>query len=187
MQIRYVPLALCILLACNCRGQQHTILASNQYTRLQTAKVKAGAIPTYTVKFEGNQVVRNVSASPLIALPTQCISDGTMYLNMIDPSDPRRQTIVGIGENTTTIFSTASVSDLHEITVLGFSVSPSWLGILLQAKKNNLLLDRHGTQASEPDFYIAQFNLSGSYKGSVKLPWLAQYFALQSFHQEISW
>lgn len=171
MRTSVLLLMLIIFVACNSIAERSAnAQPKNNAADSPATKGQKFEIPTYTVAFRGSQVVPNVTASPLIALPTECASDGTMYLDMIDPSDPRKQTFVGIGDDTTTLFSTTAAFNLHDTTVLGYSVSSSWLGVLLQAKKDAPLLDESGTENKKLNYYIAQYNLDGDFKDSLRLP-----------------
>ncbi len=171
MLIRTTLLVLCLCRAveCACQNSMPLRQPASESSRPPNEKQNQD-IPTHMLKFEGDQLMSNVLASPLIALPTQCTANGTMYLDMLDPSDPSRHSFVGITESTSQVFSTAAISDLHDITIIGVSVSPSLFGIMVQASKGNNSLQDQGSRRGDSRFFIARFDLSGLYKGSVDLP-----------------
>lgn len=174
MIVKSLLLMALISLASLCNGQNHSLPPTTFATTVQPD------IPTHTLDFEALNPTPGVAASPFIVLPTQCNSEGTLYLNMFDPSDPRRHVFYGIKRDTGTAFTTATISDLRDIEFISAYASNSMVGFLVKATRKagrgqRTLRNSKGQTSTitvNPNphhFYIAEFNLDGVYQQSVEL------------------
>lgn len=129
------------------------------------------AIPTRQITFD-ETLIAGVIPSLAIVLPPQCASDGTLYLDMLVPSDVRKHVVYRIDKNESKSFSTSSIAGLNDITMLGMGVTSSNVVFLLNAKNGN---------DNEKRFYIAEFNKDGNYEKSVPIGMAGTVFKLAAF------
>jgi hypothetical protein len=176
---RLLVFTVLMTLALPCIGQSHP---SSTYGHSEISSPTSQLeIPTHVLDFEGANPVPGLAASPFIVLPTQCSSDGTLYLDMLDPSDPRQHIFYGIEEDRSVPFTATSISDLHDVEFISAYATSSMVGFLVRAAKENGQAqrtvkegnDKTSTVVINPNqhhFYIAEFNLDGVYKQSIELP-----------------
>jgi len=158
---------------------------ANAVQQIATEDGKQEMIPTKVVEF------KPVETDPNFALPSiweanpQCLSDGSLALQSIDEEGvrntpkgkfPKYNAIVTIvrGKTTKTI-SSAGISDLTDFNN-GISAFPtdSSIYFLVQGTKEKPGQRGPGTSSSgiplqDYRYYIARFDLDGSYKGAAEL------------------
>ena len=132
-------------------------------------------IPAKTLEFKIQETDAGLPVSPVTTLPLQCASDGTLFLDMLKPTDPNQHTVLSVHGKTSQTYSPSAISDLHDIIVLSFFPSDSVVGFLVRASKE--LPGAPGSGKSPAGIpwnkyhnYIAEFDRNGSYKESIELP-----------------
>ena len=115
-----------------------------------------------------------VPLSPVTSLP-QCASDGSLFIDMLDPKNLKNHTLIAITEKSSQVFSPASISDIHDVDVFGFFPAESIVGFLVRGTKG--LVGTPGPGKSSAGYawsdyhnYVAEFNRDGGYKGAIELP-----------------
>ena len=115
-----------------------------------------------------------IAISPATSLP-QCDADGALFLDLLDPRDPRKHSVVSFKGKEHQTYSPAAIPDLHDVFVLGFYPTSSKVAFLVRAAKD--LPGNPGPGQSPAGIpwsryhtYVAEFNRDGSYKGKIELP-----------------
>jgi hypothetical protein len=132
-------------------------------------------IPTKTLEFKIQETDPGMSVSPITVLPSQCTPDGTVFLDMLKPTDPSQHTVLSVQGKKSQTYSPSAISDLHDIRVMNFFPSDSVVGFLVRASKE--LPGAPGSGKSPAGIpwdkyhnYIAEFDRDGSYRESIELP-----------------
>ena len=131
--------------------------------------------PERTLKFSLVKSDPTISISPVTSIP-QCSSDGSLFIDMLDPKDLDKHTLVSFYENKSRTYYPSLISDLHDVTVLGFYPTKSVVGFLVRGTKEapgggtGSGKSPSGFSWSSYHYYVAEFNLDGTYRESVELP-----------------
>jgi hypothetical protein len=138
------------------------------------APAQAEVIPLRTLKFTPVDSNSTITISPATGLP-QCDTGGYLFLDMLDPSDLNKHTVVSFRGKETQTYLPSTISDLHDITIFGFFPSESKVGFLVRATKDQPGTPGPGKSPAGIAWntyhdYIAEFARDGSYKGSVLVP-----------------
>jgi hypothetical protein len=131
-------------------------------------------IPERRLEFAPVESDPSVALSPATSLPV-CDSGGSLFLDMLDPKDPKSHSVVAIKGKKSQRYSLSGISDLHDLFVFGFFPSESVVGFLVRATKETPVAAGPGVSPagyawSGYHTYIAEFNRDGSYKGSIEIP-----------------
>jgi len=135
---------------------------------------KAEIVPDRILHFAQVETDPALSISAVTSLP-QCGSDGTLFLDMLDPKDLRKHTVVSIRGKKSQTYLPSAISDLHDITVFSFFPSDSMVAFLVRGTKE--MQGTPGAGKSPAGYawsgyhsYIAEFDRDGGYKASVEIP-----------------
>jgi hypothetical protein len=71
------------------------------------------------------------------AQPVLCGSDGTPYVSVFDPKDPRSRTLYSLGEAGGRAFTTAAAPGLYDITLMSQFVGDGVIGFLVNATSDD--------------------------------------------------
>lgn len=135
----------------------------------QVAAAGSIQVPTRTLEFKAIDSDPALSLSPITTLPPHCTSDGSLFLDLLDPKDLARHTVVSVRGRRTQTYSPSAISDLHSIHVFSFFPSDSMVGFLVRGTKSSPSASA-AVPWSEYHNYIALFDRDGSYKKSIELP-----------------
>ncbi len=146
---------------------------------------QAEVIPERTLKFTPVNSDSTIAISPVTSLP-QCDTEGHLYLDMLDPKDLKKHTVVSFRGKESQTYSPSAISDLHDLNIFGFFPSSSEVGFLVRATKGSPGSPGPGKSPAGFDWssyhnYIAEFGRDGGYKGSIELPVSYQLFHLAIF------
>ena len=135
---------------------------------------QAEIVPERTLKFSPVDADSTLALSPLIGLP-QCDTEGYLFLEMLDPKDPNKHTVVSIRGKESQTYLPSAISDLHDIFISDFFPSKSKVGFLVRGTKEPPGSTGPGKSPagiawSSYHNYIAEFDRNGSYKASIELP-----------------
>jgi hypothetical protein len=132
-------------------------------------------MPTRTLNFEPQETDPALAVSNVTSLPFQCTSDGTLFLNSVNPKDLREPTLISIRGKKSQTYRISAIGDLHDIFQIDTYPSDSNVGFLIRASKE--LPGQPGAGKSPAGIpwskyhnYIALFDRNGSYKESIELP-----------------
>lgn len=130
-------------------------------------------IPTKSLEFKISSGPPALSISPLTTLPVQCTSDGALFLDMLDPKDPAKHTVVSIEGDRVQTYSPKSIPGLNDIYVMSFFPADSAVGFLVRGTTEAPGPPGPGTSPagvawSKYHYYIAEFNRDGSYKKTIR-------------------
>jgi len=145
------------------------------------AAEKQDDIPAYSLEFQVQEKPSgDVAASPFIVLPVRCASDGTLFLNMINPPsagnksyDPLQQTVFSVSPKGTNSFSIHAASDLDDVRFIAMDADDSKVAFLVVARRKDQ--ENISSASLSPGVtvrkksYIALFDRNGSYKKSVEV------------------
>jgi len=144
----------------------------NQATDAGAAQ--AEVIPERTLKFTPVDSDSAMAISPVTSLP-QCDTEGYLFLDMLDPKDLKKHTLVSFRGKESQTYSPSAISDLRDINIFGFFPSSSAVGFLVRGTKGSPGSPGPGKSPAGIDWssyhnYIAEFGRDGSYKGSIEVP-----------------
>jgi len=131
-------------------------------------------IPERILQFTPVETDPALSISPVTSLP-QCGSDGTLFLDMLDPKDLNKHTVVSIKGKKSQTYLPSAISDLHDVTVFSFFPSESMVAFLVRGTREMQSAPGGGKSPagyawSGYHSYIAEFDPDGGYKTSVEIP-----------------
>ena len=171
--MKWLHLSLLLLLPLAAMAQ-----AANTIGRAGSSVAAVGSktyyVPSKTLDFAIEKSPLGLHISPLMTLPVQCTSDGTLFLDMLDPKNVNKHTVVAIKGDESHTYSPLTIPGLHDVFVLSFFPSKSVVGFLVRASTDppgRLGPGRSpaGIKWSSYHFYVAEFNRDGSYKKSVRI------------------
>src|SRR5438270_13034555 len=148
--------------------------------------------PLHRVAFKSGDAAGGLGAMPVLRLPSECASDGTVFISMVQAlgtgSPPRNLSPYSLSLLLTSIspaheahsFPLDQVPDLYDVRDLGDYVSESKVIFLLRATRENKQGKQNytttdGTQhevtgnTSEHNFYIAIFDRQGNYQKTLQI------------------
>jgi len=116
-----------------------------------------------------------LTVSPVMNFPTECTADGSLFLDELDPKNIKQHTVVSVHGRDTKAFSVSAISDLNDIFVMNVFPSEDTVGFLVRASKEKPGprvpgKSPAGIASSDYHNFVAEFDRSGEYKGSVQLP-----------------
>jgi len=166
-----------LLIAISASGQK----PAEQRTAVQSASSVA---PLYSISFERREPVAGVAASPAIALPFQCTSDGTVFVDIMLQSLPNSfpvEQLVSIpSSGEAHEFRLDQLTDLYDVLRKGYYASESNVAFLVIAASE----DKQGKEAyitsdgtkhevtrnlADRHDYIVIFDRQGNYKKKLQM------------------
>ena len=131
-------------------------------------------IPERTLKFTPVNTDATIAISPVTSFPPQCDTGGYLFLDMLDPKDLDKHTVVSFRGRESPTYLPSAISDLHDITIFSFFPSRSNVGFLVRGTKEQPGPPGPGKSPagiawSSYHNYIAEFDRDGNYKGSIQL------------------
>lgn len=150
-----------------------------------TMPAQSEVIPERILKFTPVDSDSSIAISPVTSLP-QCDTEGYLFLDMLDPKDLKKHTVVSFRGKESQTYSPSAISDLHDISIYGFFPASSRVGFLVRGTKDRPGSPGAGKSPAGIDWssyhnYVAEFNRDGSYKGSIELPVSYQVYHLAIF------
>ncbi len=135
---------------------------------------QAEIIPERSLKFTPVDSDSTIALSPATR-PAQCDTEGYLFLDMQDPKNLDKHTVVSIRGKESQTYLPSAISDLHDIFIYDFFPSKSKVGFLVRGTKEPPGSPGPGKSPagiawSSYHNYIAEFDRNGSYKESVELP-----------------
>jgi hypothetical protein len=132
-------------------------------------------VPTRILEFKPVESDSTLTISPVTTFPLHCTSDGALFLDMLNVEDLHKHTVISIRDKKTQTYSPTAIPDLHDIHVFDFFPSDSAVSFLVRASKEPPGAQGPGKSSSgilwnKYHNFIATFDRSGSYKGSIELP-----------------
>ncbi len=147
--------------------------------------------PLYRVSFERQETVPGISATPAIALPFECTSDGTMFIRFVSPvlataagvplppvPPPMLLTSVSPTSRGQT-FPLDRVPDLYISSEVDHYASDSDVGFLVRASRENKPVSHtysvgssqgeYTSNAAEQHLYIVSFSRAGEYQRTIEI------------------
>jgi hypothetical protein len=116
-------------------------------TEAKAAAKSAAPAPLYSISFERGEPVAGVAASPAIALPFQCTSDGTVFVDMMLQSRPNsfpvEQLVSVHPSGEAHEFRLDQLTDLYDVMRKGHYASESSVTFLVIAAAE----DKQGKEA----------------------------------------
>ena len=148
--------------------------ASIPKTTTNAVPAPAEIIPERTLKFSPVDADSSIALSRLTGLP-RCDTEGDLFLDMLDPKDLNKHTVVSIRGKESQTYLPSAISDLHDISISDFFPSKSNVGFLVRGTKEPPGSTGPGKSPagiawSSYHNYIAEFDRNGSYKASIELP-----------------
>jgi hypothetical protein len=139
------------------------------------AAVENEAVPERTLKFAPVQSDSTTPISPVTSVP-ECGPDGSLFLDMLDPKDLKKHTLISFYKEKSQTYSPSAIPDLHDVTIFGFYPSGKIVGFLVRGTKE-MSGGAGGPGKSPAGFawsgyhnYVVEFSPDGSYKDLVELP-----------------
>ncbi len=148
-------------------------------------KPAATAAPAYSISFERGEAIAGVAASRAIALPFQCTSDGTVFVNMMlqqssPNSFPVEQLVSILRSGEAHEFRLDQLTDLYDVVRKGYYASESNVAFLViaaaedkQGKQTYVTEDgtKHEVTRNLADRhdYILIFDSEGTYKKKLQM------------------
>jgi hypothetical protein len=135
------------------------------------------------VAFHESDALRGVPASPAMVAPMQCAADGRSFVSMLQPPEFATPLLLSIslsGNRDVRAFHTEQISDLHDMTTLGYFASDSVVSLLVHAAGEDKRVQQtvvasggrswqRSGNPSEHHYYVATFDRDGKYKGFVQI------------------
>jgi hypothetical protein len=157
-------------------GQTSEVIrAETRHDGAGTPGLDTSGVPVRTLEFEAVETGPSIDVSPVTSFPVHCDSDGSLFLDMLDPKDLGKHTVISIHGKVTKTYSPSGISDLHDVRLLDFF--PSESGVVFLVRGSRELPGQGGAGKSPAGIpwskyrnYIAVFDHDGSYKGSKELP-----------------
>jgi hypothetical protein len=138
--------------------------------------------PVIKLDFKTQPAIRGVNASPVFVNPVLCASDGIPFVDFPQLPDFMEHTIYALDPKGARAFSLDSVSGLYDARYQSFLVADSWVGILVNATKD----DKHSVESyyalpgistkktprytGEHHEYLVEFGRDGNLKSVLDLP-----------------
>lgn len=163
-------------------------LSVSAQTRMEAkGAVKSGApaAPLYSISFERGEPVAGVAASRAIALPFQCTSDGTIFVNMVlqqssPNSFPTEQLVSIPPSGQAHEFRLDQLTDLYDVVRKGYYASESNVFFLVIAASEDkqgieTYVTSEGTKhevtrnLADRHDYILIFDRDGNYKKKLQM------------------
>ena len=168
------------------------------------AKTESGEVdlPVYILQFhEQEKPIGGFVASPLIAEPVRCASDGTPFFNMLDfpsskdqPFDPLKQTVYSVSSKGAHSYPIKALPDLDNVLFVALDADDSKVVLLVTATPRDQSADSSSASSapstgsslqralSAGKDYLVFFDHDGNYQKSVRLgaPYFARDIALLS-------
>jgi hypothetical protein len=140
----------------------------------EATPAQAEVLPERTLKFSPVESNSTMAVSPVTSLP-QCDTEGYLFLDMLDPKDLKKHTLVSFRGKESHTYLPSAISDLRDVTVFGFFPSTSEVGFLVRGTKGSPGSPGPGKSPAGIDWssyhsYIAKFDRDGNYKGSIEIP-----------------
>ncbi len=132
-------------------------------------------IPVTRLSFTKNDVLHNVSMSPITAMLPECTSNGAIFIDEVNPKNLTSHTVLMVHGDVTHTYSPASIPDLHDIFYFDFFPSRNGVALLVRGTK-------HATGHPEPGlspagvawrhyhYFIAEFDRDGTFKKLIRIP-----------------
>ena len=95
---------------------------------------QAEVIPERTLKFTPINSDSTIAISPVTSL-SQCDTEDYLFLDMLDPKELKKHTVVSFRGKESQTYSPSAISDLHDINIFGFFPSSSEVGFLVRGTK----------------------------------------------------
>lgn len=135
----------------------------------------APEIPSRMLEFKSVKSSIAPAVSPVTTLPPQCVSDGSLFLDSLDPKDLTRHTVISIQADRSQQYLPSAIQGLNDISVMNFFPSDSVVGFLVRATKEPAGAPGPGKSPAgvawkDYHYYIAEFNRDGSFDKSIELP-----------------
>jgi hypothetical protein len=129
-------------------------------------------IQSFQLEFGSPEMVKGVGPSPLIAVPFQCLADGTIFLDALDPNKQMKPTLYALLNGKVATFSPDGITDLANVQMIDYFPQPSSVFVLVRASRK--AATQSDTDAATADhrghYFIASFNRDGTYRSSIQLP-----------------
>lgn len=140
----------------------------------QSVVADQSGVPVEVLAFSAVESDPSLSISPVLSFPPHCASDGSLFLDMLDPKDPRDHTVIAVRGKKTQTYLPLKIPDLHDVFVMNYFPSDSIVGFLVRATRESPGAagpgrSPAGVEWSKYHNYIAIFDRNGSYKESIEL------------------
>ena len=148
-------------------GQQHGRLAGNEAKPLpQPQAQSAEIIPSIDLQFKSGDPIPGLTASPAIAMPVQCASDGSAVIQMLIPPDFQQTAFYRFDSSKSTPIVLSGIPKISRTVPIDIFASTSLVGVLLYAQESASDIYSPLT----PGSFVALFEPSGAFKKLIKLP-----------------
>jgi hypothetical protein len=132
-------------------------------------------IPTVSLQFKDDESLPGLLASPVLAYPMQCASDGSVFVEMLQGADYQDRRLYSISRDGVHEYAKEKIPSLHDARVFSYYPSDSRVVLLVNAMEES----REGkVRIDAPDgsrkevvqnigerlLYLVEFDRDGSYK-----------------------
>ena len=151
----------------------------------------AEAPPAFAISFQQGEKISGLEVSPVVLLPVQCTSSGTIFLNLLQLPDFRNQLLESVSvAREVHQFHPQQVPDLYDVRVIDYFASDSGVSYLVQAAQENETVRQTVTTSSgeswdetrnpkDHHYYVLRFDRDGSYKGRARIDDQVPHFNFQ--------
>ena len=132
------------------------------------------SVPNKAIEFKNADSPAGLSLSPVTMAPDHCTADGSLFLDMVDPKDMQKQTVVSVRGDKSQGYAPENIQGLNDVMVMDFFPSDSVVGFLVRASAEKPGERGSGKSPAGIDWnsyhnYVAEFNRDGSFRKSVEL------------------
>jgi hypothetical protein len=131
---------------------------------------------TYVLEFGSPQSIRGIGPSPLLATPFQCLADGAVFVDALDPSHSMKQTVYSLLGNQVSAYTMDAIHDLSHVQMIDYFPQSSTVNFLVRASRKAVPETTIQENSQRPPldrsdhYFIAIFGRDGAYQKSVQLP-----------------
>jgi hypothetical protein len=126
----------------------------------------APSVPIVDVNFKDDRTVTGLVASPVLAYPLECSTDGKVLIEMLSPPDFREHVLyLLLPSKGARRLDATQMTDLDDVQIVSHYLAPSSIAVLVNATH-----DAAGPNYLKRHYYIATFDNEGAYKGSIQVP-----------------
>ena len=124
------------------------------------------SIPVVDLNFKDDPSVAGLAASPVLAYPLECSTDGKLFVEMLAPPDFSKRELYAVSPSKGAYrLDGTQMSDLHDVTITSYYPTPSLVAFLVYATR-----DTTEPRKAEHHYYLATFDKDFAYKRAVQIP-----------------